>query len=67
MSQIKLRPIQWFAKHLHCDCGEEMMFLFEVRKPVGIVYLHTCTKCGAATEEAVKYPVPIWEAAKNSS
>jgi hypothetical protein len=40
-----------------------MMFMFQVRKPEGTVYLHTCPKCAATAEEPCEYPTPVWEEA----
>lgn len=63
MTQIQTRPIKWLAHYLHCDCGERMMFMFQVRKPEGTVYLHTCPKCASTAEEPCEYPTPVWEEA----
>lgn len=57
-------PIVWSAEVLECECGEDMSFLFKVRKSdTHTIFLHTCTTCGRTEEMDKQYPAPVWKLA----
>lgn len=61
--EVQTRPIRWVAQYLMCDCGADMQFVFSVRTPHGVAYLHKCPNCERAEEVEKQFPSPVWEEA----